>query len=95
MYCSRACKSQEDALRSAEAGALGKLEGVSFARDVDLDLLRMMLRLVVTRASALGLQPESTQEVNTGGAPGKEHEEVGSSGEVRTEIPVSRRGADA
>lgn len=91
MYCSRACKSQEDALRSAEAGALGKLEGISFARDVDLDLLRMMLRLVVTRATALGLRPESTQDVDAGGAQeGKEQGEARAGGEVRTDVLASR-----
>lgn len=84
MYCSRACKSQEEALRSAEAGALGKVEGISFARDIDLDLLRMMLRLVIMRATALGLRPESTQEVDAGGAgEGQELEEAGAGGEVR------------
>lgn len=95
VYCSRTCKSQEDALRSAEADALGKLEGISLARDVDLDLLRMMLRLVVTRATALGLRPDSSQAVDAGGVQeNKQHEEVGALGQVRTEPLVNRR-ADA
>ncbi|CAM9294139.1 unnamed protein product [Scytosiphon promiscuus] len=57
VYCSRTCKEHEAILRSAEAGALGKLAGISAVRDVDLDLLRMMLRLLIMRAKALGLCP--------------------------------------
>ncbi|CAM9909254.1 unnamed protein product [Ectocarpus sp. 12 AP-2014] len=59
VYCSRACRAQEDALRAAEANALGKLAGISAARDVDIDLLRMLLRLLITRAKALGLRDPS------------------------------------
>ena len=85
VYCSRACKSREDALRSAEAGALSKLEGISIARDIDLDLLRMMLRLVIMRATALGLRPENTQKVDgMGSGEDQEHKEAGAGGEVRS-----------
>ncbi|CBN74163.1 conserved unknown protein [Ectocarpus siliculosus] len=59
VYCSRACQAREDALRAAEASALGKLAGISAARDVDIDLLRMLLRLLITRAKALGLREPS------------------------------------
>ncbi|CAM9395772.1 unnamed protein product [Ectocarpus fasciculatus] len=59
VYCCRACQAQEDALRAAEASALGKLAGISAARDVDIDLLRMLLRLLITRAKALGLREPS------------------------------------
>lgn len=76
MYCSRACKAEEAALRSVEAGALGKLAGISAARDVDVDLLRMVLRLLIVRAKALGLGPpdssssqdQEQQEEGEGGA---------------------------
>eukprot|EP00904_Undaria_pinnatifida_P001821 jgi/Undpi1/1163/HiC_scaffold_10.g04625.m1 len=82
VYCSRACKSREDALRSAEAGALSKLEGISIARDIDLDLLRMMLRLVIMRATALGLRPENTQKVDgRGSGEDQEHKEAEAGGE--------------
>ncbi|CAM9457536.1 unnamed protein product [Pylaiella littoralis] len=76
VYCSRACKAEEAALRSVEAGALGKLAGISAARDVDVDLLRMVLRLLIVRAKALGLGPpdssssqdQEQQEEGEGGA---------------------------
>lgn len=85
VYCSRACKIQEDELRSAEAGALGKLAGISATQDVDLDLLRMMLRLVVTRARALGLRPEQKKEVDAEGVGSAEHQEGVAAEEVRTD----------
>lgn len=44
-------------IRTAEADAVDKLAGISAARDVDLDLLRMVLRLLVMRALALELSP--------------------------------------
>lgn len=68
VYCSRTCKDHEAALRSAEAGAVGKLDGISAARDVDLDLLRMMLRLVITRAKALRLRPMVSCSGGCGGS---------------------------
>eukprot|EP00903_Cladosiphon_okamuranus_P008244 g7936.t1 len=77
VYCSRACKAREAALRSAEAGAIGKLAGISAARDVDIDLLRMVLRLLITRARALSLQPPDSDSESGGGGGEKakgEHE---------------------
>lgn len=83
VYCSRKCKTLEDDLRSAEAGALGKLAGISAARDVDLDLLRMVLRLLVTRARALGLRPGDTAGGPSQTDLGKQdHQEGGIAGEV-------------
>lgn len=45
-------------IRTVEANAVDKLGGISAARDVDLDLLRMVLRLLVMRAMALELLPK-------------------------------------
>lgn len=89
MYCSRACKAKDAALRSAEAGALGKLAGISAARDVDIDLLRMALRLVLTRAKALGLGPPDSS-----GSQGKEEQEQ-EEGEREATQEVKRMGRRA
>lgn len=82
-YCCRTCKTQEGALRSAEASAIGKLAGISAARDVDLDLLRMVLRLLVTRAKVLGLRPDD--------ADGKEAGQIGSQEQEGAEETVEVR----
>lgn len=90
MYCRRACKAQEAALRAAEAGTVGKLAGISAARDVDIDLLRMVLRLLIMRATALGLKPPDS---NSGGENDKEEQENGddaAAGEEK-EVRKSRR----
>lgn len=93
VYCSRACKAREAGLRSAEAGAVGKLAGISAARDVDIDLLRMVLRLLIARARALGLcPPDNNVGCGGGGGGGSDsaekgeqdnREEGGVAGEVR------------
>lgn len=84
VYCSRTCKDHEAALRSAEAGALGKLASISAARDVDLDLLRMMLRLLITRATALGLRPSVNGSSGSGGSNGQA--KTGEGGGGTTEV---------
>lgn len=57
---------------------------MSTATDVDFDLLRMMVRLVLTRARALGLQP-----VESGDAVGNKGVGWGATGEVgsRSVVP--------
>lgn len=72
------CKAKEEALRSAEAGALGKLAAISAERDVDLDLLRMVLRLLISRAEALGFRSEAE-----GGMSREVGEDSGDAGRVR------------
>lgn len=88
MYCSPKCKADEDALRSAESSVTGQLADISVATDVDLDLLRMMVRLVVTRARALDLQLEEgvgEEALQDGEAErkGEQAEGWGATGEVR------------
>lgn len=83
VYCTRTCKAREDELRGAESGALGKLAGISAARDVDLDLLRMILRLLITRAAALGLRPDETMEGDAREVANPEREGGGDVGQVR------------
>ena len=46
---------------------MDKLGDISATKDVDLDLLRMLLRLLVMRATALGLRPMDSNGVRTGG----------------------------
>lgn len=61
-YCSIKCKADEDGVRKVEEAFTKVLEGVSIATDVDADLLRMMVRLAVSRALALGLHPKTAAE---------------------------------
>lgn len=90
MYCSRACKAQGAALCAAEAGAAGKLAGISAARDVDIDLLRMMLRLLITRAKALGLKPPDDNKSGGGENDDEAGQEDGRGGDAE-EVSASRR----
>lgn len=61
-----------------ESGLLKQLADVSTATDVDFDLLRMMVRLVLTRARALGLQPQGPDVgVGDDGACGRSETQAG------------------
>lgn len=88
VYCTSTCKNTENELRSLESGLLRQLADVSTATDVDFDLLRMMVRLVITRARALGLQPQgpNVDEVDDGACGKSETQarggEWGATGEV-------------
>ncbi|CAM9252890.1 unnamed protein product [Choristocarpus tenellus] len=57
-YCSKECEEKESGLRQAERAALRATHGISTAASVDVDVHRMVVRLIVTRAMALELKRE-------------------------------------